>query len=68
MKAVQGSEYGMNGEEKEERGVVSESPVMKTRSEVRGAPAAARCCTEESTHSTAARASALERPCRSTSL
>lgn len=41
---------------------------MKTRSEVSDAPAAARCWTDESTHRTAARASTLVSPCRSTQL
>ena len=39
---------------------------MKVRCGSRGFPRAARCCTEDSTHSTAARASGLDRPCRST--
>ena len=39
---------------------------MKVRRGSRGSPRAARCCTEDSTHSTAARASGLDSPCRST--
>ena len=42
------------------------APVMKVSRGSRGCPCAARCCTKDSTHSTAARASSPDRPCRST--
>ena len=43
-----------------------EAPVMKVRCGSKGSSSAARCCTKDSTHSTAARASRLDSPCRST--